>query len=163
MQSGSDGAPKSRSAVVVYDTEFGNTERIGRSLVKGLERAGVDVGCFGAAATNPDSLRCYDLLVIGAPTQKFTASKRMKEFLARLERAEGLEGKLFFAFDTKLPSRFSGSAAKYIQARLEKMGLKPFAERTSAIGRGNEFKLDEGEEKRFEDIGLDLGRNLAGE
>lgn len=60
----------------------------------------------------------------------------------------------------RLPSRFSGSAAKYIESKLERMGLRPAGPRSSEIGRGSGFRLDDGEEKRFEQIGLELGTNL---
>ena len=155
-------ATKNKRAIVVFDTNFGNTEKIGRSISTGLQRAGVEVECICTREARPESLKTYDLIVIGAPTQKFTASKPMKEFIDRLEKGGELTGKGFFAFDTKLPSRFSGSAARYIESRLEQMGLRAVSQRSSAIGRGSTFRLDDGEEKRFEDIGLELGRGMTG-
>jgi hypothetical protein len=41
------------------------------------------------------------------------------------------------------------------------MGLRPAGQRSSAIGRGSVFRLDDGEEKRFELIGFELGMNLT--
>jgi len=150
-----------KSGIVVFDTKFGNTERIAKSIAAGLKRAGVAVKCFGASDVRPETLKDYDLIVMGAPTQTFTASKPMKEFIDRLENVGGLAGKKFYAFDTKLPSRFSGSASKYIESKLVQMGLRPAGPRSSAIGRGSVFKLDDGEEERFEQIGQDLGKNLS--
>lgn len=155
-------AVSGKRAIVIFDTNFGNTERIGKCISIGLRRAGVTVECSNTRETRPEVLKTYDLIIMGAPTQKFTASKPMKEFIDRLDEKSGLAGKAFFAFDTKLPSRFSGSAAKYIESRLEQIGLREAAQRSSAIGRGSTFKLDEGEEKRFEEIGLELGRSLSG-
>ncbi len=153
-------ATRGKRAIVVFDTNFGNTEKIGKSISTGLQRAGVQVDCVDTQRAQPESLKTYDLIVIGAPTQKFTASKPMKEFIDSLEKGKGLAGKNFFAFDTKLPSRFSGSAAKYIESRLGQLGLRAVAQRSSAIGRGSTFKLDDGEEKRFEEIGLELGKGM---
>lgn len=163
MTGGSLQSIGSKRAIVVFDTNFGNTEKIGRSISTGLQRAGVKVDLVSTREARPESLQSYDLIVVGAPTQKFTASEPMKEFIDRLEEGETrfLAGKNFFAFDTRLPSRFSGSAAKYIESRLEKMGLRAVAQRTSAIGRGSTFKLDDGEETRFEGIGLELGMGLT--
>jgi menaquinone-dependent protoporphyrinogen IX oxidase len=149
-----------QAGIVVFDTQFGNTEKIGKSIAAGMERAGVAVKCLGTGEVNPEELKVYDLIIIGAPTQTFTASKPMKEFINRMESVDGLSGKSFYAFDTKLPSRFSGSAAKYIESKLVRMGLRPARQRSSAIGRGSDFKLDDGEEKRFEQIGLELGTDL---
>ncbi len=150
-----------KSGIVVFDTQFGNTAKIAKSIAAGLNWAGVVVECVGASEVRPEALKEYDLIVIGAPTQKFTASKPMKDFIDRLESVGGLAGKSFYAFDTKLPSRFSGSAAKYIESKLEHMGLRPAGTRSSAIGRGSVFTLDDGEEKRFEQIGLELGTYLT--
>jgi len=148
------------SGIVIFDTKFGNTEKVARSLTAGLSRSGVSVKCVGTKEVRPDSLKQYDLIVMGAPTQTFTASEPMKEFIDKLEGVVGLAGKKCYAFDTKLPSRFSGSAAKYIESRLEHMGLRPIGTRASAIGRGSVFALDSGEEARFEQIGFELGANL---
>jgi flavodoxin len=54
-----------------------------------------------------NSLKEYDLVCVGAPTEGFTASKSIKEFLGRLKGID-LAGKyrFAFAFDTKLDSRF---------------------------------------------------------
>jgi flavodoxin len=155
------GASVQKSGIVVYDTKFGNTEKITKSIAAGLERAGVAAKCIGIGEAHPEALKDYDLIVAGAPTQAFTASEPMKEFIDRLESVGGMAGKGFYAFDTKLPSRFSGSAAKYIESKLERMGLRPAGQRSSAIGRGSVFKLDDGEEKRFELIGFELGTNLT--
>ena len=149
-----------KRAIVVFDTNFGNTKKIGKSISTGLQRAGLVVDCVDTHETRPELLKTYDLIVMGAPTQKFTASKAMRDFINSLEKGGGLAGKCFFAFDTKLPSRFSGSAAKYIESRLEQMGLRAVAPRSSAIGRGSTFKLDDGEEARFEGIGLEVGRGM---
>jgi flavodoxin len=161
MQDTSVQKPGRISGIVVFDTKFGNTEKIAKSIAVGLERAGVAVKCVNVGQTRPEALRDYDLLVVGAPTQAFTASKPMKEFIGNLEKVGGLTGKSFYAFDTRLPSRFSGSAAKYIESKLERLGLRPAGPRSSAIGRGSVFRLDDGEEKRFERIGLELGTNLS--
>ncbi len=151
---------ESKTGIVVFYTQFGNTEKIARSLTSGLDKAGMKTTCLSTTSVQPDSLRNFDLIAIGAPTQAFSAARPMKEFIERLRQVEGLSGKYFFAFDTKLPSHFSGSAAKYIESQLERMGLRVAFPRSSAIGRGGEFKLDEGEEQRFERIGLDLGTQL---
>jgi flavodoxin len=161
MQEASLQKGEGKTAIVVFHTQFGNTEKIARALASGLAQAGVKASCVSTAEAQPESLKNFDLIAMGAPTQAFTAAKPMKEFIQKLEGVNGLAGRYFYAFDTKLPSRFSGSAAKYIESRLDGMKLTEAAPRSSAIGRGSEFKLDEGEEKRFEQIGLELGENMT--
>lgn len=158
--------------IVLYDTMFGNTERIANRIAEGLREAGVETECTGITAARIDKLQGYDLLVVGAPTQYFTASKPMKEFLKKLEGVN-LKGKVFFAFDTKLGSRLSGSAAKFIEKRLEELGLDILRPRSSAIVvacKGIDSKkerpetgdviLQEGMEDLFESIGKELGTLL---
>jgi hypothetical protein len=91
----------------------------------------------------------------------------MKEFLAKLKSID-LSGKCGFAFDTKLDSRFFGSAAKFIEKELSNKGLQIIAPCESALvfslkerGAVTGARLKEGEEKRFEQIGIQVGTDLA--
>jgi flavodoxin len=152
-------------AIVIYDTRFGNTEKVAKSLEIGLkEAAGIQAAiCMNARDVSVDSLIEYDLICIGAPTEGFTASRSIKEFLARL-KAVKLAGKYGFAFDTKLDSRLSGSAAKYIEKELINRGFKIIVPRQSAIvfaikerGAIVDAKLKEGEDKNFEQTGVRIG------
>ena len=154
-------------ACVIFDTRYGNTEKIARSFETGLKEAGIQTICVNARDVAVDSLMQYDLICVGAPTEAFTASKPMKEFLGKLKSID-LSGKFGFAFDTKLDSRFSGSAAKFIEKELSNKGLQIIAPRESALvfslkerGAATGARLKEGEEKRFEQIGLQVGTTLA--
>ncbi len=152
-------------ACVIFDTRYGNTEKIARSFETGLKEAGVETVCVNTRDVAVDSLKQYDLVCFGAPTEAFTAYKPMKEFLAKL-KSINLSGKYGFAFDTKLDSRLSGSAAKYIEKQLENLGLQIVAPRESAIVFGVKkeeggAKLRDGEEKRFEQTGKQVGTALA--
>ena len=93
-----------------------------RNLEIGLKEAsGIqDVVCINArdVVAVIDSLKEYDIICIGAPTEGFSAPKPIKEFLARL-RGVNLACKYGFAFDTKVSSRLSGSAAKFIEGTEE--------------------------------------------
>ncbi|HUI00047.1 MAG TPA: flavodoxin domain-containing protein [Nitrososphaerales archaeon] len=148
-------------AVVLYDTVFGNTEKVASALARGLRRY-CEVDFQAITEADPARLSGYDLIAVGAPTQGFTAHRPMKDFLSRLE-SKGLEGRLGFAFDTKIDSRLSGSAAKFIEERLGKLGLKMARPRASAIVSGGtkDNVLREGEEARFEQIGAEMGAALA--
>jgi flavodoxin len=150
-------------ACVIFDTRYGNTQKIARSFEKGLKEAGIQTVCVNAKDVAVDSLKQCDLICVGAPTEAFTASKQMKEFLGKLKSID-LSGKYGFAFDTKLDSRVSGSAAKFIEKELSNLGLQIIAPRESGIvftlkekGAITGARLKEGEEKRFEQIGLQVG------
>ena len=160
-------------AIVIYHTRYGNTERIAKSLEVGLKKAsGIeDVVCINVRdvvlSATDNSLKEYDIICIGAPTEGFSAPKPIKEFLGKLNHVN-LAGKYGFAFDTKVDSKLSGSAAKIIEKELKSQGLEIVALRESAIvfalkemGTITGAKLKEGEEKRFEQIGLQLGTGLT--
>jgi flavorubredoxin len=110
-------------AIVLFDTLFGNTEKIANSLVKGLRDEGVGVGGMSIIAADINEIAAYDFIALGAPTQFETASRPMKEFLERLKDLD-LKSKYGFAFDTRLDDIMAGSAAEYIEKKLEKYGLK---------------------------------------
>jgi flavodoxin len=150
-------------AIVIFDTRYGNTEKIARSFEAGLKEAGIQSVCVNARDVAIDSLKQYDLICVGAPTEGFTASKPMKEFLGKLKSTD-LSGKYGFAFDTKLDWRFSGSAAKFIEKELSNLSLRIVAPRESAIvsalkerGAITGARLKEGEEERFKQVGLQVG------
>jgi flavorubredoxin len=159
------GGGPSRQAVVIFNSRYGNTEKIARSLEKGLQAAGLKTYCVDSRSVNLRALNQYDLVCVGAPTEFGTAPRGIKGFLGQLSQVR-LQGKYGFAFDTKLPSRFSGSAAKFIEGKLKKLGLEIVVPRSSAIVvkekdvPGN-AKLDDGEEERFRRVGVIVGTALV--
>ena len=123
--------------------------------------AGVDTTCVDTSNVQTESLRDYDFIAIGAPTQMSTASRPMKDFLFKLEGVQGLKGKHAFAFDTKFASRLSGSASKYIEKTLKELGMEMVRPRQSAIVDKTEGPLEGGEEESFEKLGYNIGTSLA--
>lgn len=101
-------------ALIIYDTKFGNTEKVARVLAEGMKKHGVNVDCIKIGEVNISKLGDYDLLAVGGPTHMLGLSKPMKGFLQKLEDVN-ISGKRAFAFDTKLKSRFAGSAGKRIE------------------------------------------------
>lgn len=153
------------NAAVIFDSRYGNTEKIAKSLEAGLKQANITTTvCVNAEYVNNDLLKDCDLICIDAPTHFLSASKSIKQFLAKMKGID-LSGKVWF-FDTKFDSRMSGSAAKFIERELNKLYLDIIAPRESAIVFGQKEKeggagLKEGEEKRFEQIGFRLGSKKA--
>ena len=154
-------------SVVIFDTRFGNTEKVARALATGLAKTGVEALAVNVRDFDSSSLGGYDLICVGAPTEAFSASKPMKDFLSIAKLAD-LSDKHGFAFDTKIQSRLSGSAAKFIEKHLESWNLRIIAPRESAIvsttsgaGGVRGARLADGEEGRFEEIGASIGRTLV--
>jgi len=125
-----------RRAIVLYGSRFGNTERVAMALARGLRTIpDVEVECRSIDLVRASELARYDLLAIGGPTEMFSASAAMKAFLAELPSSL-VRGKRGFAFETRLASRLSGSAARYIEKRLVQVGVDLVQPSASATVRG---------------------------
>jgi hypothetical protein len=62
-------------ALVVYESMFGNTEKVAGAIAHGLQLEGVDSGLVEARSA-PDTLSAdLDLLVVGGPTHGFSMSR----------------------------------------------------------------------------------------
>lgn len=159
----------SKHAIVIYYSRFGNTKKVAESLSLGLAETGVHADCVEKDKVDIDSLEKYDLVCIGAPTEVFTASVAIKEFLKKLEKAD-LSGKLGFAFDTEASPGIFGSAARFIEKDLQKnLGLRIIVSHESArvktTRHGGEITgatLRQGETAKFEEIGKWMGSLLNG-
>lgn len=153
--------------MVIYDSRFGNTKKIAEALELGLQEAGIRTVCLSTKDIVIDYLKEYDLICVGAPTEKFSASDTVKEFLSKLKYVD-LSGRKMFAFDTKVSPGIFGSAAKYIEKELRNSGMEIFASHesgtVSTTRQGGEIsgaRLREGEEEKFREIGRDLGQSLS--
>jgi len=144
-----------KRAIVIYDTKFGNTEKVARVLARGMEKQGVKVDCVKVDEVDVNKLVTYDFLAIGGPTHAFGVSKPMKAFLEKL-RSVDVKGKKAFAFDTKLKSRWAGSAGKRIEKTLKGLGMSVVKPHSSAIVKVAEGPLEEGMEEMFEQIGGEI-------
>jgi flavorubredoxin len=147
-------------ALVVYDSVYGNTERIAKALAVGLESGGVDVDIVKVDAVKFNELAKVDLLCVGSPVHAWSASKPMKEFLERLKSVEGLNGKKAFAFDTKRAQALAGSAGGKIEKKLKDLGMTIAMPSKSAIVKGREGPLEESAEGTFKQIGSELAKML---
>lgn len=148
-----------KKALVIYDTNFGNTEKIAQALASGMEEQGVAVECINVNNVQIDTLTDYDFLAIGGPTHGFGMSKPIKAFFKQLENID-LREKHVFAFDTKNPPRYWGSAAKGIEKRLKKFDANIVHSRTSAFVKGLKGPLHENSEETFRTIGMEIAKLL---
>ncbi len=156
------------SAVVLYHSLHGNTGKVAMNLAKGLEEAGIKVDCLSIDKIDIGRLSEYDFLAIGGPTHMIRMSKPMKEFIEKL-RSVDLRGKKGFAFDTRIDSRMNkkswrgleNSAARRIEGRLKRMKIEIVRPRQSAIVDGTEGPLEEGTERMFHQIGVEIAEVIV--
>ncbi len=82
-------------SLVVYDSMFGNTEKVAVTVAHALETKAVPINRI-----RPSELKELDLLIIGSPTQGGQASPAMQRFIQEIPD-EGLAGVKVAVFDTR--------------------------------------------------------------
>ena len=132
-------------ALVVYDSQFGNTEKVAQEIAQTLEsKAAVSIA--RAAQYGEASWQGVDLLVVGCPTQAWKATKEMNAFLERIPKG-ALAHTAVATFDTRYdrPAWLTGSAAKSMANKLSKSGARLVTPPESFFVTGSEGPLAEGE------------------
>ena len=149
--------------LVVYDTGSANrnTERVAKAMSEVLKEKGFNVDCSYVKDVDPASVKNYDFVLTGGPTQWLKATGPVTQFLERFAKDE-FSGKLAAAFDTQLQLLLSGNAAKGIEKKLRKLGFKtvmpPLV--THVEGKMNEMRLKEGEIEKAKKYSEDLANKL---
>lgn len=115
-------------ALVVYDTFFGNTEQIARTIAEALGAEAVK-----ADSVTSEQLAGLDLLVVGSPTRAFSASPHTKAFLKSLAPG-ALNGVKVTAFDTRITIEDSKSGFLTIMMKLFGWAAKGIAKRLTGKG-----------------------------
>jgi len=86
-------------ALVIYETMYGNTEKVARAIGAGLAVRG-EVQVVPVADVKMEMLTGLDLVLVGSPTQGFNPIAGTKDFLKTL-RSDQFKGVKFAAFDTR--------------------------------------------------------------
>lgn len=141
-------------ALVVYDSAFGNTEKIAKEI-----GAVIDSPVIRAVDVKAQDLQALDVLIVGSPTQAFQPLPSVKTFLKTLE-PQALQGVKIGSFDTRadlasLNNRFLaflvklfGYAAQPIAKQLVKKGGLKTLEPMGFFVSDKEGPLKEGELER---------------
>jgi flavodoxin len=143
-----------------------NTEKVAKAMSEVLKEKGLDVVCLQVKDVNSASVKNYDCVLAGSPTQWRKATGPIMQFLDRFAKDE-FSGKLAAAFDTQLQMPLSGNAAKGIEKKLEKLGFKmvmpplvTYVQSKKDIEGKNEIHLKEGELEKAKKYGEDLAKVL---
>ncbi|MEV7013740.1 flavodoxin domain-containing protein [Streptosporangium sp. NPDC051022] len=168
-------------ALVVYESMFGNTQRIAEAVADGLSsRMEVNIVEVGSAPTVlPGGI---DLLLLGGPTHAFgltraatrrtAAEQAGRAGCAPISKGIGLRewleavrissvGTAAAAFDTRIGSHLPGSAARGAERRLRGLGLTVAAPAMSFHVMETMGPLADGEVERARKWGGRLAATLA--
>jgi len=133
--------------VVVYDSVYGNTEKIAEAIGSGITG---EVSVLRASEVQPPQLESIDLLVVGSPTQAGRAIVPVQQFLNDIA-APAVRGVKVAAFDTRIPTKWVmlfGYAAGRIAGNLKKNGGILVAKPEPFFVNGKEGPLQDGELER---------------
>jgi flavodoxin I len=141
--------------LVVYDSTYGNTEKIAKAIGTGI--AG-DVRVLRTGEAGNIEITPGDLLIAGSPTQGFNASVSVRKYLDNIP-AGGLNGVITASFDTRMPSddvgkglrfimKVGGYAAPRIAVTLKKKGGSLIVPPECFFVKGKEGPLKDGEPER---------------
>ena len=134
-------------ALIVYDSAYGNAEKIAKSIGDAI--AG-NVKVLRVGEVNPSDVESLDLLIVGSPTHGGRPTLPIQGFLKEVSES-AVKGIKVAAFDTRLSAKWArifGCAAGKIADRLEKKGgiLASYPE--GFFVKGAKGPLKEGELER---------------
>ena len=145
-------------ALIVYDSFFGNTEKIALAIGKAFGNA-KEVTICKAVDVKPNMLEGLDYLIVGSPTRAFSPSPVTKSFLKGIPSKQLVDVKVT-AFDTriamtdKLPGflrflvKLFGYADKPILDGLKKKGGQEIIPSEGFFVLDSEGPLEKGELER---------------
>ena len=112
------------NTVVVYDSQYGNTERIAQAIADTLRA----FGQAQAVRVDPAHLVSFqgvDLLIVGSPTQGFRPTLAMQFLLGNVSY-QSLRGLAVACFDTRFRGAlWKSSAAPRMARQLRTLGVEP--------------------------------------
>jgi flavodoxin len=145
--------------LVVYDSYFGNTEKIAVAISNSLGDG--ESGAIKVNNIKSEHMDGIEILVVGSPTRAFNATKAINDFLKNLPQ-DSLRGVKVAAFDTRVNPKdvnskilnffvkIFGYAAKPMGNKLKKKGGNLIVEAEGFFVKGSEGPLKDGEIERAE-------------
>jgi len=141
---------------IVYDTVYGNTEKIAEVLKEGIKGKNT-IKMIEADDASADDVKDAEMLWVGSPTHGGWYTEGVKNFLKSIPE-NGLKDKRAVAFDTSSSKEneswfvkrvidFFGNASRRIARELEKKGAQLAGSETFYV-HGKEGPLQEGEVER---------------
>jgi flavodoxin I len=130
-------------ALVVYDSTYGNTEKIAQAISEAIAAQLLRVG-----GASPSDLKGFDLVIVGSPTH---GGRPTPEIQGLLKALSALEGVRAAAFDTRHVSKWTllfGYAAPRIARSLKSNGAALLASPEGFFVLGTQGPLKEGELER---------------
>ena len=134
-------------ALIVYDSAYGNTEKIAKSIGGAITG---DVKVLRIGEVNPSELEPVDFLIVGSPTYGGRPTPATLDFLNNIPES-AVKGMGVAAFDTRLSARWVkifGFASAKIAGSLKAKGGTLIMSPEGFFVKGTKGPLLEGELER---------------
>jgi flavodoxin I len=118
---------------VVYDSVFGNTEKIARAI-----GAATGAGVFRVGDARKETLAGVEMLFVGSPTRAFRPTPAIQKFVKGLP-AGGLKGVKVAGFDTRIALEDANSKILNFMVSIFGYAAKPIAD--GLVKKGGELVL----------------------
>ncbi len=159
------------SAIIVFDSIFGNTAEVARAIGDELRTSG-EVRLVEVKDANAADIAGADLVVLGSPTRGFRPTPAMQEFVGSI--GDQLLGISAAVFDTRIDANevkpkplgwlmnIGGYAADVLKARLAEKGARTTGEIGAFIVDGTEGPLRDGEIDRARAWAREVAASIGG-
>jgi len=144
--------------LVIYDTNYGNTKKIAKSVASKL---GKNTKTISVSDLKKKDLKGIELLVAGCPVIASSPTEKMSRFLASLKDNE-LKGVKAASFDTRMKLFFFTDAAKKISKELTRAGAVIVARPQDFYVRKAEGPLRDGEMEKAAVWAADIKNSAKG-
>ena len=166
------------TALVVYESMFGNTSAIAEAVAEGLRLEGLEVSLTHVHDAPRGGGYGCDLLVVGAPTHAFSLSRPstredavrqgapaeaaigtgLREWIASMKDTDGLP-RVAATFDTRVTKvrRIPKAASTRAARLLSRNGLRLVSRPAGFLVNDTSGPLEEGELERAKDWGRSVG------
>ena len=152
-----------KKVLVVFDSSFGNTEKLGREIAAGIEESGLaECKVINIADVESEDLSGFDGALFGGPIHAFRATRGIKGAVKNAAK-KGLDAKLVASFDTYQAAGHVGKAAKQIEGELKKKisGAKVISPGLSALVLSREGPLKDDELPKAREFGKRFAQELG--
>lgn len=113
-------------AIVIYDSVFGNTEKVAQEIGKALSPLD-EVEIARVGAVTPEQLKGIQLVIFGSPTRGFRPTPAVTVFIKALP-ADALRGVWVTAFDTRISTQDAHSAILSFMVKIFGYADRPMVE-----------------------------------
>ena len=123
-------------ALVVYDSVFGNTEKVAQAEGQAMGQAlgsQAEVQTLRVGDVKPEHLTGLEALIVGSPTRAFSPTPAIKRWLNGLV-PKSLKGVKVAAFDTRFDIESPGPAILKFLVKIFGYAAKPIGDRLTRKG-----------------------------